>query len=195
MIFHNGYPRCEGVTDFCDSAVLAGILSLFDYPDFKMPIYALENGLPVRCPDSDIPNDECRNWWTFSRDQQLCLVAGYRNKVAVIGTHYGALTRRPANGDWLSPSHYGHISKCLRGVPYTWLQRQWLRADIIFNCLFTPLREPNQLICQMVVAGPEYVQLWKKLNPNWRYAIIKYWNGWRKAPEVSKLMIEKLESF
>lgn len=193
MIFYNGYPRFNGVTDFCDSAVLAGILSLFNYPNFKMPIYQVGNGLPVRCPDSDIPNDECKMWWTFSRDQQLCLVAGYYNKIVVTGTHYEALTRRPANGDWLSPSHYGHINKCLRGTPYTWIQRQWLLADILFHAKFNPWHEPLQLICMMVVAGPEFVKKWKKWHPNWRKSISIYCDGWRQGHDVSDLIIRNLE--
>jgi hypothetical protein len=95
--------------------------------------------------------------------------------------------------DFLSPSVRGHIRRCqLREA--NWFQNLWLKLDIYWNAFFDPLSEPNQLICMIMVAGPEYVKLWTTLNPMWRDAIHAYWTySFRNESELAMHMIKRIE--
>lgn len=200
MIFYKGFPRDQGSTDFMDSARLAGIMSVFKWPNFIIQDYSKHEN-PVRCPESDIPGDECSDPRNMSRDQIVPLMAGYyfQQKVerarSVLNLIRWNRWRCP-NGDFLSPSQRDHLKRC--GMESdTKLGRAWLRADIMFNAYITPLAEPNQLIAMMMTAGPEHLKLWVKHNSKWRQAIRDYWSegagAWRGEPELTKLMIETIE--
>ena len=183
MIFIGKYPRDNGspgneVNDLMDSARLAGMMALCDWPDFKMPSY-FENGEPVRYPGTDPA--------TMSRDQILCLYAGYAKQ----GIRVEYLKHCP-NGDFLSYSHKDHLRRCA-GLPDTWLGRLWLKADILFHAKVTPLEEPNQLIAMMIIAGPEYVKMWCKWNVRWRSSITEYWAKWRNELDLALRLIETIE--
>jgi hypothetical protein len=87
-----------------------------------------------------------------------------------------------------------HLRICA-GEPSTLLGKLNLKIDIIFNGLFTAMREPNQLICLCMVAGPEYVRMYKKYNPKYAEAIKYYWSNWRSEPELAEIMITKLGQY
>lgn len=200
MIWFEGYPRAQGVTDFADSAVLAGLLSLVRYPNFIMPSYFDEYGNPVRCPISNIIDDQCGNPVTFSRDQMIPLIAGYfiqqnwngRNKIdQSIKFHRGLCP----NLDILSPSQRGHVNICMERS-LTWLQDKWIYLDIFYSAWVQPMAEPNQLIAMLLVRDRKYIKLWCKLNKNWIQAIEEYWytgaGHWRKEMDIAARLIRQV---
>lgn len=213
MIFDScGLPRDTGATDFMDSASRAGLMALFDagfdpsglcmYLDHEPLI-----GFVGRRHPFEVPSNNYKN---FTRDQLVCLAAGlwkgggryvphlYENAVKSGNRAQntekdvvGSTKKFPDGADWLSPSVMNHLRLC-SGLKPTVLGTAWLIMDIVYHSLFTPLREPNQLICMCVVAGPKYVKLFKKLNSKWKQGITDYWSGWRGEPLFAQIMIDRL---
>ncbi len=178
-----GLPRDNGATDFNDSARLAGILALFQYPvekEIDLTLYIDDDWKYVRHPKE--------YKYDFSRDQAVCLMAGLWIDFVPYLVDRNSITGK----DFLSPSVRGHIRRC-QDREANWFQNLWLKLDIIWNSFIDPLSEPNQLICMLVVAGPKYVKLWTKLNPMWRVAITTYWCGWRDEPDLAMHMIKRIE--
>lgn len=217
MIFDQyGLPKDTGASDYMDSARLAGIMAVFDIPGtpdlYNYIAFTSERAVVgVRHPH-EFPSNNPNN---FTRDQLMCLTAGIRvqkNNGAICDFLYaeackrgnraqnmeadvpGSLKKFPNGADLLLPSNMDHLRRCAGHEP-TFLGTLWLKADIIANGLFTPLGEQNQLICMCVVAGPEYVKMYKKCNKQWRDAIRLYWCGWRQEPELAEIMIKKLETY
>lgn len=214
MIFDSiGLPKTAGETDYMDSARLSGMLALFGHPGMssaKLSLY-IENGICFRYPFVDESNPASNNPANVTRDQILPLVAGFykRGWIAktaavlkatearvILGIARAQNTdadvigsRKPwYNGaDLMLPSDVGHLRICA-GLGATLLQRLWLRAEIIIHNRFTPLREPNQLMCKCKVAGEAYVALFKR-NSNWQEAVRLYWSGWRSEPELAEFFI------
>jgi hypothetical protein len=215
MIFFDGLPRDVGATDLMDSARLAGMMVLVGHPlapdltryvklSKSREIELVRN--PLEAPANNPHN--------FSRDQLVPLVAGLymqafsrkRGPCRLILKEAKARFFRAQNwqnddgsrklfgGDFLSPSVMNHLRLCA-GQPSTWLGRMWLRFDILFNAIFTPMREPNQLIAMCIVAGPKYVKMYKEETPEWRDAILAYWSTWRGEPELAEMLIKKLEAY
>ena len=182
MRLENGFVKIEGSSDLEDSSMAAGMCVLFDYPiEVDLRKYIKPNGMYQRCNNSK---------YLFSRDQTICLVAGL-SKVK-LGLHSKSNLWRVDGKDWFSPANKGHIRRC-DGLKASWFQDLWLKAEIMFHAKFTPLDEPNQLICMMLIAKIKYLKLWVRHNKKWRESIRTYWEGWRNEPYLSHLMIEKIE--
>ena len=183
MKFDNlGLPQDMGASDLQDSARLAGIMSVFNWPQ-KVPLqlYVISKGKYVRHPR------EIK--YTFSRDQSICLLAGLNfQKLEIL-----ADPNYKTEGDFVSPSVRGHFKRCA-GLKANWFQDLWLSAEIYFNAHFTPMNEPNQLICMLMVhPDKKYLKLWTDKNIFWSRAIRDYWEGWRQEPELSELMIKEID--
>ena len=181
MIYVNNFPRDEGATDMWDSARLAGMMVIADMNPLPLSSY-LVDGLPTRHPS--VPSSD------FSRDQLLPWIAGlYLQQGPTDLTNY-----EPTNGDVMTPSHNMHLRLCA-GKGHTFLGRLFLYVDILFHAYCTPLREPNHIIAQCVVAGPEYVRMWCKHNKQWAKSIRNYWSGWRKEELLAETLIFKIEGY
>jgi len=170
-----GLPQIEGSSDLQDSAMFAGMLTLFGVADIPVEKY-VDNGVYVRHP-KEIKYD-------FSRDQAICLIAGLWKKGLFSLVNKDFVTGK----DIFSPSVQGHFLRC-QGKQASWYHNMWLRADILFHAKCKPLSESNQLICMMMVAGPEYVRLWKRMNKDWNKSISYYWCGWRDESDLSNNII------
>lgn len=196
MIFDGRIYKIEGASDYEDSSMFNGLIALFDYngaaADFwqnrtlRNFIEYDEAGFPfgkryVRHPYGTI--------YLFSRDQTLCLWAGF-HKVAMSGSVHKSLVD---GKDVFSPANMGHYRRC-RNEEANWFQNLWLKAEILFHSKFTPLDESNQLISMMMVAGDEYLKLWTKMNPRWRESISLYWDSWRKEKDFGDHMIKIIEN-
>lgn len=202
MIFYKGFPRATGVTDFCDSAVMAGLLSVFKWPDFNMPVYFDQYKNPIRSGASDIPNDECFDPMTFSRDQLSCLIAGYycqSYSKTFCKYIYDKVVENNwlcPNNDLLSPSHRGHIKTCV-GIQPSWLEEKWLYFDILYAALVQPMQENNQLLCMLMIRDIKFLKLYTKLNKSWKECIREYWceaaGSWRAEPELASHIIKFIE--
>lgn len=191
MFWYKSYPRDNGATDFMDSARLMGMLSVFKYQGLVLSSYFV--GLKVvRCPVSNVDGDQCTDHKNFSRDQLVPLIAGYCG----VGPYAHILADNIRfifcpNWDILSPSQLNHIRMCIGKKP-SWFGLKWLELDIWYNAKFAPMSEPNQLLCMLMIAGPEYVRKWKSANVSWEKAIRTYWEGFRDEKEVSDLIVDGL---
>lgn len=215
-----GLPRDNGATDYMDSARLAGLTTAVKYP---LSINALNlgrycvDGLVYRYPSTDTSNAASNNPLNVTRDQILCLAAGYyfRNwssrcvdmlHAAHNRSSYGICKAQNTEADvtgsrkaWyngadvLSPSHMNHLRLCSRQRG-TLLGYLWLNIDIAFYSLFTPKAEPNQLLCMALVAGPKYVKRMRRWNRHLDTAIRNYWSGWRAEPELAEHMVSYLQT-
>lgn len=186
MIFDSlGLPKDNGASDLQDSARLAGILTVFEWPRVVAVsrYFDQEKRIFVRHPNERI--------YDFSRDQAICLMAGfYKRRLDV--------DRAWVDGkDIFSPSHMGHVRIC-QGLAPRFHQKMWLWLDVLYSCFYQPMGEPNQLLCILMVADKKYLKFWLKYNKHWRDAIREYWcegaGEWRKEPELAEHMIKVLES-
>lgn len=207
MKWVQGYPRDNGATDMCDSARLAGMMAIVDHVDEQYLANYVIGNEAVRCPVGDAAATNPKN---FTRDQLVCLAAGLwkQGREPVVEVLYAEAEKRgwhaqnteadvPGstkpwwNGaDWLSASDRMHLRLCM-GQPADVGGLLWLRAEILFNTVFTPMREPNQLICKCLLAN--LLPFYKKVTPKWRDAIKQYWNGWRDEPTMSFLLQDCVE--
>jgi hypothetical protein len=182
MLLENGFVKINGASDLEDSSMAAGMCALFNYPiAVNMQLYFRADGMYQRCNNSV---------YTFSRDQTLCIVAGLykRGLDTLVDIH------RVDGKDWFSPANRGHTLRC-KGLTASWFQDLWLKAEILFHAKFTPLAEPNQLICMMMIHPDKaYLRLWCKVNLTWAEAIEQYWCGWRNEPLLASLMCSKIRA-
>lgn len=216
MILDNyGLPRDRGATDSMDSARLAGMMALVghrDTPDLRRYVV---NGLGVRHPEFYPAN----NPWNFTRDQLLPLASGLCTQLHIYAGSrdlYFAVKNRnwrcqniekdfpgsrkkfPDGADFLLPHHIYFLSICggiNPGIILSLVGQIFMFIDILFNAVFFSKRESNQLIAMILILGPFWVRLYKKLTPNWRLAIENYWSGWRGEKELAKMIIDKLELY
>lgn len=188
MIFDElGLPRVTGASDLQDSAALAGMMSIFEWPKkIQLTNYVVRTPTfhgYVRHPN-EIKYD-------FSRDQAICLLAGF-----AYYRQYNWVDESFISGkDILSPSVRGHIQRC-KGLQASWFQDLWFWADLAFSAKFKPLDELNQLFCMMMVADSKFIKWYCRNNPQWPTAIKNYWcegaGAWRAEPELAQLMIKKI---
>lgn len=182
MIFDDmGLPKDTGASDLQDSSRLAGIMATFGHP--KAPNCALYrvNGKYVRHPK------EYR--YTFSRDQTTCLFAG----LAAQGLQHMVDANYATEGDIVSPSYRDHFRRCAGIRIHSFLGSLNLKLDILWHSKLYPLNESNQILSVLAHADIKYLKMWTSLNKKWKESITLYWNGWRGEPELSELMISKVE--
>lgn len=190
MIFDElGLPKEIGASDLQDSSRLSGIMVVFSYNEniHQVPLekYCIvENG---KCKYVRHPLERRYN---FSRDQTLCLVAGlyFQGLKHLVDLDY-------VDGwDVFTPAHRGHIVRC-QGKKANWFQDMWFWFDVWRAAKLDQLGEPNQILCQMMVADKKFLKYWLKHNVKWRQAIEDYWCGWRQEPELASHIIKTLEAY
>jgi len=139
-----GLPQDNGSTDKQDSARLAGLLTVFEWPQkVDCSKYVALNVYNDKLEYVRHPQEYRYN---FSRDQSIPLMAGLfkQNETGLVNKEY--ITGR----DLFSPSQNGHVRIC-QGLKPRWYQSLWLWIDVVYSALFAPLYEPNQLACMMLV--------------------------------------------
>lgn len=215
-----GLPRDNGATDFMDSARLVGLLATVN-ADNQVSAQSLGrytiDGIAFRYPDLDSANQASNNPLNVTRDQIICLAAGFAKKnwhskcVDLLNAAYSRRTfgiSRAQNteadvvgsrkawynsADILSPSHMNHLRLCARQRGTT-LGYLWLNIDIAFYSLFTPKEEPNQLLCMALVAGPKYVKRMRRWNRHLDTALRTYWSGWRNEAPLAEYIVQHLQT-
>lgn len=171
-----GLPVEDNASDKQDSARLAGLCVLFGFKDVDLRKYLISEpsgrAIYVRHPKEKI--------YDFSRDQAICLIAGYATSMAY--HHY--ISKFYIQGkDFISPSVEGHIRRCMDLKASLW-QDLWLKADMWSHAKFTPLSESNQILAMCKVAGPKWLKTYCKWNPKWRESLEIYWVTSRAKPEI-----------
>lgn len=193
-----GLPIVNGATDKQDSAVIAGLMTIFKYPiEVDMMKYILPAMTGIKDRDSDTihmfdrpiyvrhPHEYKFN---LSRDQFLLLSSGLH-----IQGHGNLVTVDLVNGiDVLSPAVFGHVRRC-KGQKANWFQDGWLWFDVWCHAKFNKASEPNQLLAMMLIADKKYLKWWTSNNPEWKRSIRKYWytedGAWRNEKDLAELMI------
>lgn len=187
MIFDNlGLPKENGASDLQDSSRLAGVMTVFNF----VSIIPLEKYLISEDGKIKYCRHPLERRYSFSRHQTLCLVAG----LFFQGKEYLVDLKCVDGWDLFSPAHRGHIKRCQGGVA-TKFQDAWFWFDVFRSVHLDKLGEPNQLLCQMMVADKKFLKYWLKHNKKWRQSIENYWSGWRGEPELANHMIKKLEGY
>lgn len=179
-----GLPSDNGSTDLQDSARLAGIMVLFDWPqyiDLTHYVVVRNNGYYyVRHPNE--------YKYAMSRDNSVCLMAGLYKQ----GHEMLNMMAKIDGKDILSPSVKGHRRRCM-AQQASWFQDLWLKLDIYWSAYIKPKAELNQLLCMLMVAGPEWVRLFKKHHKSWEDNLLEYWAySFRQEPELAEHIIKKL---
>lgn len=202
MIFDElGLPRDTGATDFQDSARLAGIMTVFGWPqevrcskyvvaaDKKLGGVSIVEAVGSRKITSMYVRHPNEYKYDFSRDQAICLMAGLyaQRETGLVGKLF-------INGkDFFSPSHNGHVRIC-QGLKTRFYQNLWLMLDILYFILFTPKAESNQLLCMLMVhPNKRYLKSYLKFNKHWKQSITDYWCSWREEERLARHMISVLE--
>lgn len=188
-----GLPQDNGASDLQDSVRLAGIMVVFnwrDRPDLSK--YILKAGTPIKLRDE--PGDiEFRKdivvrhpseyKYDLSRDQWICWSAGtFFQTERIFDVSWDLVNGK----DIFIGAVTGHIKRC-QGKKANWIEDLCLEAEIRIHAKFTPLDEPNQLLCMMMVhPDKKYLKLWTQLNPQWRRSIQMYWAlSYRSEPWLS----------
>lgn len=193
MIFDDlGLPRDSNATDFNDSARLAGIMTLFNWPQ-RVPLswYLITKNEIIK-----YVRHPRENSYDLSRDQAIPLMAG----LFISGSFYYVKRQFIDGKDFFSPSHNNHVRICSGDDP-TIFGDLWLWLDVLWSCFVAPMAESNQLICMMKVhPNKSYIKFWVKWNKKWRESIMTYWNDQsgeynRGEPELAELMIKDLERY
>lgn len=219
MIFDsNGLPKDTGASDYADSARLAAMMVMVDHPLMtreKLLTYSLDNWFNgVRYPHEDpTGNKSSNNPKNYTRDQEICIAAALLKMSCPVPTLrlLGELRRRryrgqnvekdipgstkkfPDGADLFLPHHVNHMRICANENSLI-IGKIFLAADVIFNAIFSPRRESNQILCMLMTAGPRWVKFYKLVTPQWKLAIEDYWCGWRNEPELAQMLIDKVKS-
>lgn len=192
MIFDElGLPKEMGASDLQDSARLAGIISTFNYRHDALPLEKYIYGYGERRKYVRHPS-EIR--YDFSRDQAICLFAGY-----YFNFQSDLVDLKLVDGkDIWSPAARGHVRRCKKQKA-NWFQDAWFWFDIWRAAHFQKLKEPNQLMCMLRVAGEKHVSYWVNTNKQWRQAILNYWcegaGAWRGERDLAMHMIKDFERY
>lgn len=185
-----GLPKVNGASDKQDSSHFAGMLTLFDFaPEQWKPVQKLHQYLIVRpTGEKYYTRHPAEQIYDFSRDQTIPLISGYwRIK------DYAFVNQKYVTGrDIFTPDVKGHIKRC-QNREANWFENLWLKTAILAHAKFTPLNEPNNIICMSMIAGDKYVQMWKNHNSQWKQSIRNYWGGWRGEDAFGEHMISVLE--
>lgn len=217
MIFDSkGLPQDNGATDKMDSCRLSGLMAVIYHPQAPMMEHYVVKvdgvRMGVRHPDEFFSN----NPLNFTRDQLIPLIAGLyaQNGITSVARHLfdAALSRgcRAQNSEYDAPGstkqfpngadllHPGHMLILAKASGYSiWWTKLFgypmVVIDVLFNAIFTPTREPNQLICALSVLGPKWLKFYKFVTPRWRTAVTDYWSGWRDEEAFGKAVISWLE--
>lgn len=186
LIDDMGLPRDNGASDLQDSSRLAGIMTTFG----MQPWIPLEKYIVERDGKKTYTRHPAQFVYDFSRDQALCLMAGF-----YFHGQYKLVDRELITGkDWMSPSNWGHINRCQNKKAW-FFQDWWLWIDVWYAAKYDKLGEPNQLLSMLMVADKKFLKYWLKKNELWKMAITGYWNGWRFEPKVSEAMIKLLQTY
>lgn len=212
MKWLNGFPRDENCTDNMDSARLSGLLACLNHqqaPDLRSYLYS-RWGI-VRCPTPLNAEDWCQNPWNVTRDQLVPVIAGLVAQGHILDAQclckaIEARGWRAQNSEADKPGSikpwyngpdwfFGAEKEMCRNILRSGDNDSWLRAKILWDTKINPWHEPSQLICMMSLAGPEYIDGWKYLHPDWKRCVREYWlTGSRQDQEVNDFVIEALES-
>ena len=217
MIFDaQGLPTESGATSFGDSARLGGLLAVIEHPQTPdMTKYLVRvDGLLMGTRHPTEPTSS--NPFNCTRDQLIPICAGLnkqgkhdearelydatlRRGLRAQNTEYdvpGSTKKFPDGADFMNPFHMLIMAIAAKKHVWLWAAPGYLFAvlDILFNAIFTPVRESNQLICALSVLGPRWLKLYMAVTPRWRQALTDYWDGWRNEPELSKDVIKYMES-
>ncbi len=177
-----GLPQENGASDLQDSARLAGIMTVFNYPNF-LPLSPYIQIWPFQYMRHPLERK-----YDFSRDQAICFFAGLWANSAFTLVDMDGVT----GSDIWSPAAKGHIERC-KGGKASWFQDLWFWAEIYYHAKYTPLEEPNQILCMMMVADTKFLRKWVALNPVWEKSVTDYWCGSRGEPELAHLIIETIK--
>jgi hypothetical protein len=139
----------------------------------------------------------------FSRDQAVCLAAGLfaqGNRLALCDLYLAAKrsgnraqnflewdgTKKRWGADYMPPHVMGALAVAA-GIQdrLTAWQASWLYAEMIFNGVFNPLNEPNQIFSICFMSGKQWIKRYKKINRQWKNSIVDYWCGWRDEKELA----------
>ena len=211
MKFDNlGLPQVNGASDLQDSAALAGIMTVFEWPQkidlrqYTAPVETIiyRDKITDRLGQQEsfkninmYVRHPAQYKYNFSRDQAICLMAGM--SVQLIDRNFWINPNFITGVDWLSPAVKGHIERC-KGLKSSWFQDLWFWADLYFSAKFKPMDELNQLFCMMMIADSKFIRWYCNANPHWPQAIKNYWcendGSWRNEPELAALMIEKIKA-
>lgn len=206
---HDIYDETKRL-DGGDSASRVGIMALCGSEVDKVVVTLYEQvGLGMRHPTQEPWN----NTGNFTRDQLTCLAAGLSaaNQVTACRRLYdshrergwrcqnvdkdypGTRKKWPDGPDWLAPDLRLHLRLCA-SIPSKNYFIGWafLAASLVYNTKIKPEAEQNQFICQLVIAGPEWVKRYKRMHPNWRKNVNEYWDGWRDQGEIGDAIVRLL---
>lgn len=196
-------PVILGASDKQDSAVIAGLMTIFEYPiKVDMQAYLLPAYKEIKDRDSDMMHVFDKSIYVrhpyeykfdLSRDQFLLLSAGL-----FCQGHGDLVSTSFINGiDLLSPAVYGHIRRC-NGKKANLFQDGWLWFDVWCHAKFSQVSEPNQLLAMMLVADKKYLKWWTTNNPQWERSIRKYWytedGTWRNEKDLAEHMIAYIKN-
>lgn len=209
MIFDKyGLPRDNGASDSMDSCRLAAMMAVIGHPKAPNMLSYVTLGLweGVRHPFESPAN----NPLNFTRDQLIPLVVGLhalRSKGIALDWLYrdakargwraqnvekdllGSNKTWPDGADWLSPFNRLVMAKAANIPGHEAIGRAWAVMDVLFNAVFTPTRESNQLLCSLHMLGPKWVRFYKRVTPKWKTALREYWGGWRGEAEFGEQIV------
>lgn len=189
MIFDNlGLPKDNGADDFADSARLAGILTVFEWPQKVDLKFYLQSKVPKNDITTIYVRHPLERKFDFSRDQTIPFIAGLYKQ----GLWYCVSEKYVDGKDWFSPSHKGHIRRC-KAEKANWFQDLWLWIDVLWASFVAQMEENNQLLSILMIADVKYLKFYTKYNKLWEANVKSYWCNWRNEKELAEHIINKVK--
>lgn len=196
MIFDElNCPKDSGASDWQDSARLAGLMTLFNYPhSVELTAYIEVKKVGDYYPwltISKYVRHPVEKKYDFSLDQAYCLMAGLSRRRRELCRADFVVGK-----DWKNPKFMGFVNACQKN-PVTLFQKFCLLLAILFHAYFAPKSEPNQLLSHLRVMPRKWIQLYCHLNKQWREGLREYWyegaGAWRNEKELCEWIIKDIE--
>lgn len=182
MKFDNlGLPQIQGADDLQDSAMFAGMLVTFNWPqEIPLRLYVVSKGKYVRHPRE--PK------YTFSRDQTIPLFSGLKTQKmsALVDPDYNT------EGDFVDPSVRGHFKRCANVRPSNF-EDWFMWGSVLWHIHLNKDHESNQLFCMLWMHRDQKYLKYFCDNYDWKKSIRDYYAGWRNEPEFGEHMIKQIK--
>jgi hypothetical protein len=132
-----------------------------------------------------------------SRDQLIAYISAlyfckkFELAAILAGQYYWHI-----NKDIFAPDLQWHKQVCAGNPKTFWrfIGRPWLLISIVWSTKIKPDHELNQILCQCMVAGKEFVTMLCVLHPDWKKNLRDYWGNWRDNAEVGEALIKKIQA-
>lgn len=98
--------------------------------------------------------------------------------------------------DPMGPADIWHLILCARLYPLYWfglIGYPALFLTVLLHCKFNKSDDEGQIIAKVVIGGKFFVRMYKKLKPDWKLALWRFWSRDRLMPKMFQHIVNGME--